>query len=345
MAPPRLLERVPHTPTVALSVVDALARALGLSGEFPPPLGEVRCEAVEALAPAPAPLDPPLRLSTLRSRSGVLLLDGSCARALPGSRSSPLAAGTYRVRVSGELYQDGEFVLAWPPAPGQRRVPLDGNGRPDNVLLLPGPAYPLPDALGQPFQLGPTLLRGTALAPDGTPLGGVGVELLNLQLLQPAGLPPIASWPFLSARSDARGDWALLLPDRRYLDPAPEIPLQGAPPLVKPLTLRLHYPAAAVDLEEPVALGGEHAVRNTALRGCVVGPGGRPLAGVQVTSTAGPAAARSGPDGRWLLVFALDQGDVPNVTVTATAPGGEVTSEPSSVVARSTVVVPNFRFT
>lgn len=346
MATSSPFERFEHTRLVALSLVDALAQALGVSGEFPPPEGAVQCRAVEALAPVPGPLDPSLVLWTRRTRSGVLLLDGSYARDGAPGGPWPLADGTYRVRVRGDLYQEAEFVLAWPPRADQLRVPVDGNGQPLNVSLLPGPAYPMPDEPGRPFQLGPTLLRGTALAASGEPLPDVRVETVGLALLQPAGLPPLAAWPFLSARSDARGSWVLVLPDRRYLDPAPEIPAQGSPPVTKDVTVRVHYdPVRQVDrTERGVVLGSEHAVRNTALRGRAVGKGGRPFGGVRITTSAGPAASQTGPDGAWTLVFDLDQAGVPQVTVTATAPDGTSVSSPAAVVAGATVVVPTFRF-
>jgi hypothetical protein len=344
MATPRTLESFTGGRSVALSVVDALAQAFAVSGEFPPPIGDVTCEAIEALAPAPGPLDPALVLSTLRTRSGVLLLDGWYVRDGAGGGPRPLAAGTYRVRVAAEAYQDAEFVLSWPPAAGDVRVPLGPNGQPGNVLLLPAAAYPVPDTGGQPFQLGPTLIRGTALAPSGDPLPRVLVEALNLPLLAPAGLPPLPAWPFFSARSDDRGGWMLVLPDRRYIDPAPEIPAPGTPPLVKDVTVRVHSPTRDVDRVEAVTLGGEHAVRNTALRGQVAGPGGRPIAGAVITTSLGPAASRTRADGLWFLYLDLDQPDAPGITVTATAPGGAQASSPADVVAGATVVVPAFRF-
>ncbi len=339
------VEQSKHTPYMALSLVDRLAQALRVNGAFPPILGEVWCELLAMTAPAAHTFDPPRQLSAFRNRSGYLMLDGLYADPREPARYWPLGAGSYRVRVRAELYRDAEFPLDWPPAPGQRRIPVPQPGNADSVELLPSSAYPLPDVTLGRLQLGPTILRGSAFAADGTALGGVAVEALNLPLLQPPNLPPLTDWPFLRSVSGAGGDWALLLPGRRYIDNAPEIAPANTLPLKKQITLRLAYPDGAVNTVQDVVLGSEHAVRNTALRGQVLGPGGRALAGVAITTSAGARSSVTRADGLWTLYFDLNQAGIANVSVTATAPG-QAPQTDATVTLRpgSTVFVPTFHF-
>jgi hypothetical protein len=336
-----------HTRLWAISVTDGLARALRVAGEFPPPAGAVACQIPEQLAPLARTFEPPLVLWSFRNHSGFLIVDGTVAHEGDRERRIPLGAGTYRVRVRAAYYQDQEFTLAWPPPEGQTRIPVGPQDAALNIELRPGAAYPLPDVTAGRFQLGPTILRGSLFTPAGEPLPGVLVEIVNLPpFLQPQELPPLtlAEWPFVRATTSARGDWVLVLPGRRYLDNAPEIPGGfNPPPITKRFTLRVHYSAGPVDLPQTVALGTEHSVRNTALRGQVVGPGGRPMAGAQIATSAGPATSVSRGDGVWFLYFALDQLTVNNVTVTVTTPDGATASDSSATLrAGATVVVPTF---
>lgn len=332
-------------PLMALSVVDRLAQALRVGGAFPQPLGEILCEAVAQTAPVARVLDPPRVLSCLRNRSGYLILDGTWRHPDEPGRSYPLGAGTYLVRLRGEMYQDAEFPLAWPPAEGQRRIPVPQPGNPDNVELLPSSAYPMPDLSIGRLQLGPTILRGAAFAADGSPLAGLAVEVINLPLLAPPELPPLADWPFLRARSSASGDWALVLPGRRYIDNAPELPPPASLPVTKQLSVRIGYPGGPVTRLQTVVLGSEHAVSNTALRGQVLGPGGRPLAGVPITTSVDAHASLTRADGSWRLYFDLNQAAVAQLAVTAAPPGRAPKTDTSATLQPGgTVVVPTFHF-
>jgi hypothetical protein len=342
------IQRAAHSRLVALSVVDGLARALRTAGEFPPPVGEITCQIVEQLVPVARTFDPPLLLWTVRNRSGYLALDGTYAHDRDRGPRLPLGNGTYRIRVRGDYYQDTDFMLVWPSPGDQPRVPLNGQ-TPGNVELLPGPAYPLPDVTTGRLQLGPTILRGSLFTSSGDPIAGAVVEAINLPSLQPSDLPPLAisPWPFLKATSSDRGDWAIVLPGRRYIDNTAEVPpANPPPPLRKQITVRVRYPNGTVtDVPNDVELGTEHSVRNTALRGQVVGPGSRPLGGARVETSAGPATSVSRPDGVWFLYFDLNQPSVPNVTVTVTTPDGATASDASGQVRHgATIVVPTFHF-
>lgn len=334
-----------HAPRMALSVIDRLAQALRVGGAFPPPLGDIRCEAVALTAPVARVLDPARVLSAFRNRAGYLILDGTWRNPDDPARLYPLGAGTYLVRLRGEMYQDAEFLLPWPPAEGRRRVPVPRPGNPDSVELLPSSAYPLPDVTIGRLQLGPTIVRGTAFAADGTPLPGLLAEIINLPLLAPPELPSLGDWPFTRARSGAAGDWALVLPGRRHIDNAPEIPAPANPPLRKQLSVRIGYPGGPVTTPQSVLLGSEHSVRNTALRGQALGPGGRPLAGVPITTSVNARTCATRADGGWSLYFDLNQVAVAQVGVTAAPPGRPPkTDQTATLRPGATVIVPTFHF-
>jgi hypothetical protein len=341
----RAIQQTTHAPRMALSVVDRLAQALRVGGAFPPLLGDIRCEAVALTAPVARVLDPARVLSAFRNRSGYLILDGTWRNPDDPARLYPLGAGTYVVRIRGEMYQDAEFLLPWPPAEGLRRIPVPQAGNPGSVELLPSSAYPLPDVTIDRLQLGPTILRGAAFAADGTPLPGLLAEIVNLPLLAPPELPHLGDWPFVRTRTSAAGDWALLLPGRRYIDGAPEIPSRTNLPLKKQLTVRIAYPDGPVTTLQTVLLGSEHSVRNTAMRGQVLGPGGRPLAGVPITTSVDAHSSVTGADGSWRLYFDLNQAAVAQVGVTAAPPGqAPKTDQTASLQPGATVVVPTIHF-
>lgn len=341
----QIFEQRTHAPQMALSMVDRLAQVLRVAGTFPPILGEIFCEVVAVTAPAPRTIDPPRVLSAFRNRSGYFVLDGTYVDPADRTRHWPLGPGTYRIRVRGEFYQDAEFLLEWPPAAGQRRIPVPQPGNADSVELFPSPTYPLPDVTVGRLQLGPTILRGSALAADGTALAGISTEAINLPLLQPPNLPQLSGWPFLRAVSGASGDWALVLPGRRYIDIAAEIPPANELPLKKQISVRVAYPGGAVTTVQDVLLGSEHSVRNTALRGQVLGPGGSPIAGALIETSANARTSITRADGLWTLYFDLNQAGVANISVTATPPGqAPQTNATATLRPGSTVFVPTFHF-
>jgi len=345
MARTQSIEQFTHTPFIALSVVDRFAQALRLRGEFPPPLGEISCEIVEATAPANRTFEPARMLSTFRSRSGYVMVDGTFAQPGERTRRWPLGPGTYRIRVRGTLYQDAEFLLRWPPEAGERRVRLPQANPPDSVYLLPSATYPLPDVSLNRFQLGPTIIRGSAFSDDGTPIEGAVAEVINLPWQPlPTNLPPLVNWSFLRAVSGANGDWALVLPNRRYFDPASEVLPQGSPVLTMNISVRVGYPRGPVTTVQQVILGSEHSVRNTALRGQVTGAGGRPIAGARIETTVSAATSASRHDGSWFLYFDLNQVAVPNISVTATTPDQTSATASATLRPQATVVVPAFHF-
>lgn len=343
-----VFQQVAHPPRIGVSVTDALTRALRIAGEFPALLGGVELRIVGQSLPAARRFEPPRRLQVLRHAGGFLSIDGTWSAAATDA-PLPLAPGTYEVEVRGDYYRTLTFDLVWPPAAGQTRVPLTGGGQPDTLALMPAPHYPLPDGTTSRFQLGPTVIRGAVVAADGTPLAGRRVEALNLPILNPAELPPLGPWPFMATESSASGDWALVLPGRRYIDAAAEmLPVTNppTPPLTRPITIRVTYAAGVfTDVVLPVQYASETSLRGTALRGQVTGPDGRPIAGAVITTDVDGRQSVTRADGAWFLHFDLNQPDVAAATVTATRPDGATASAAGVPVRRfATVVVPTIAF-
>jgi hypothetical protein len=341
---PAVFQQVVHSRLVALSVSDGLARGLHINGEFPPLLGDISCVIARQTAPVVRTFDPPLTLTSFRNASGFVIVDGTYQKQ-GVSHSLPLGFGTYLVLIQGVYYQDAELFIDWPPPDGQPRIPLTP---PRNLELLPSPAYPLPDVTTARFQLGPTILRGTVVSASGDGIDGATVEIVNLPpFLQPQELPPLAlaDWRFSRATTSAKGDWALVLPGRRYLDNAPEIlPGLNPPPVTKAFALRLTNPdGTIVNLQRTIELGREFSLKATALRGQVVGPAGQPIGGAQVATSVSAATSTSRANGVWFLYFDFDQVTVNNVTVTVTTPGGTTASDSTAhLVHEATTVVPTF---
>jgi hypothetical protein len=85
--------------------------------------------------------------------------------------------------------------------------------------------------------------------------------------------------------------------------------------------------------------GKENSLKQTALRGRVVKPGGTALSGVRITTSLAPGESFSGSDGQWFYYFELRQAGGP-VTVTATSPDGLTKDVQTQIVPRATTVVP-----
>ena len=342
-----VFQQATHIRRVGITVTDALVRALRTAGEFPPLLGTIDFRLLGQTAPLARTFDPPRRLHIVRHAGGFFSTDGVWS--LHQTAPLPLAPGTYDVEVRGEYYRPLVFSLVWPPAPNQTRVPLDGLGQPDTLALQPAPQYPLPDGTTSRFQLGPTLIRGTVFDEDGSPLAGRRVEALGLAILNPPELPPLGPWPFLATESSATGDWALVLPGRRYIDAtAEQLPVTNppTPPLTAAITIRVTYSAGVfTDVPLTVQYANETSLRCTALRGQGVAAGGRPIAGAAITTDVDARQCVSRADGVWFLHFDLNQPDVAAATVTATLPDGTTASVAGVPVQRfATVVVPTISF-
>ena len=328
--------RAAHRPSFAVAAVDLLGQALAVRGPLAPPTCPLACAIAAQLAPVARTFTPPLMLELLQSANGSLVFDGRYRVGDGPVREIPLGDGRYAAELRGDHYRPQPFTLDWPPV--ALRTPLDAFGTPVDVPLFPGPAYPFPDVTALPFNLGPTLLRGSVFSADGTPVAGAEVEMLPF----PALNPPAPAWPFIRTTTGASGDWALLLPDRRRFG----IPGETTPQPVQDMTVQVRYPpipgGPVVNVQHvPVTLGRENALANTVLRGAVTRSGGRPLDGIAISTSANALVSRTRTDGRWALHLDPNQADVPNVAVTATAPDGSTaTLNGVAIRSRATVVVP-----
>lgn len=335
--------RATQRPQFAVGAIDVLARTLATQGPFAPPATALDCVILRQTAPSARGFDPPLALVVRQTPNGFLVLDGRYRVGDGPVRDTPLADGSYDAELRGIAFQPRRFVLVWPPA--TLRSPAAPNGAPIDLELLPAAGYPFPDVTGTPFNLGPTLIRGSVFTAAGDPVADATVRVRNLP---PLNLPPLADWPFRVTRTGASGDWALFLPDRRRIGFTNETPAATNPPVPPlapvPMTIRIAYPSngpVVNILDVPITLGRENAVPNTALRGRVAGLGGRPLGGAVITTSVNALASRSRADGSWSLYFDPNQADVPNVSVTATDPAGNAATVLGIAVRqRATVVVP-----
>jgi len=335
--------RATQRPQFAIGAIDLLARAFATQGPLAPPVGALECVILRRTAPAARTFDPPLVLAARQTPTGFLILDGRYRMGDGPVSDLLLGDGTYDAELRGDAFQPRAFVLVWPPP--TLRSPAAADGSPIDIELLPGPAYPFPDVTGSPFNLGPTLIRGTVFTAAGDPVDGAGVRV---QVSPPLTLPSLADWPFQLTSTGASGDWALLLPDRRRIGFTTETPAATTPPSPPlapvPMTIRVEYPSGGPVVTipgVPITLGRENTVPNTALRGQVTGAGGRPLEGAVITTSVNALASRSRPDGSWSLYFDPSQADATNVSVTATPPAGNAVTIPGIAVRhRATVVVP-----
>jgi hypothetical protein len=327
--------RAAHRPTFAVAAADLLAQALAARGPIAPPNCPLSCAVVAQLAPVARDFDPPLMLELRQGTNGSLLLDGRYRVGDGPLGDFPLGDGSYTAELRGDHYRPQPFTLDWPPT--ALRTPLAA-GAPVDVTLFPSTAYPYPDVTALPFNLGPTLLRGSVFRTDGTPEVGAVVTIPAL----PALNPPAPAWPFIQTETDASGDWALLLPDRRRFGIAGETTAQPPQSMTVHVQCLPLVGGRVLDFQNvPVTLGRENAVPNTSLRGQVTRAGGRPLGGVVITTSANALASRTRDDGRWTLYLDPNQVGVINVAVTATAPDGStVTLNGVAIQSRATVVVP-----
>lgn len=325
--------RAAHRPTFALAAVDVLAQALAVRGPIAPPTCALKCVIVGQTTPVARKFDPPLVLETSKRENGSIVFDGRYRVGDGPVRDVPLSNGQYDAELRGEYYRPAEFKLDWPPV--ALRTPLVGSV-PVDLPLLPSAAYPFPDVTALPFNLGPTLLRGSVFTADGTPVEGAVVQIPAL----PAPNPPAPAWPFVSTETGASGDWALLLPDRRRIGFPGETAAQPTQQMIVQVTHPVPGPVVNIT-QVPVTLGRENAVPNTALRGAVTRAGGLPLDGVVITTSDNALTSATRSDGRWALYLDPNHAGAANVSVTATAlDGSTVTLNGVAIIRRATVVVP-----
>jgi hypothetical protein len=294
--------------TLAFDPVDVFAKTRSGPATRPRPLGQIRLRLVaEIAAGVRTDLPEPIELRTVANHEGYVVWFGR-VRAADGSVRIWPSPGRYVVRAEALYYQSAEVTVDVPTP----SLAYD-------LELAPGPAYPFPAGGLVPRAAGPTLLRGTLQAPDGTALEGATVEVT------PQTAPPT---PRVTV--DATGQWVLVFPDTQS---------SGN------VTVRFTLPNGTVtDVPAvPVVAGADSALGATRFRGFVTSKG-IPVAGATVTVAGAAVSVSSRADGAWQYVFPLNQ-VAANVDVQAQLPDGRnLTQQNQPIQPRATVVVPSFRF-
>jgi hypothetical protein len=328
----RILERRMLRAVMAFDLSDGFPALRGHFDELPPggqprfiaqqrPLGPITMRLLRRTAPDPIAYTPPLEMVIERTSAGAALFFGR--HRLPGEtepRRVHLPDGRYTVRIASPFYRTQE-----------REVVVNGDDPPppETVVLLPSWGYPFAevaplridgtdpaDCAARPPGNGPTLLRGTLAAVDGTPLSGAIIATADAADAAPY-------------ETDESGQWVLVFRDTRP---------SGARALTISRPNALDETVAGVC----VVRGRVTSLTQTALRGSVRAAG-VPVTGAVITLNSRPEAVPSGIDGSWTHVFAFSQPEGP-VTVTAQLPSGEQAEQQIHVRPRATVVVPAFRF-
>jgi hypothetical protein len=322
-------ERISHSPVYSMGAIDLFADARTtkpadskLRPVVPPLLGEFRFFVTDRLTPPVAFYDPPFEFISWSNRSGFFLFSGEIrAPDRPGTLA--LSPGRYRWRVESEYYRLVEFDDVWPPTNNYDSA--------KDLKLLPAPNYPFPNLNLKPrreFAL--TLLRGTLLGSAGQP-----VEKVKIELTAPV-LPP-SFVAFKECQTNEQGEWVLAFLEKKQKDDtSPLFDFAGAKIHVSfPGNNGHEYEVGGVSINP----GAENSLRQTALRGRVVKPGGVPVSEAKITTSVGAGESVSRLDGQWFFYFELRQAGGP-VTVTATAPDGRTGNQDVVIEPRKTVVAP-----
>ncbi len=287
---------------VIVDLVDDFALRRGLQGEHPRPIGglsyTIPARVVGGVRTA---IDPPIVPVIIANPSGYALFFGATR---PGPvRRGRLAPGDYILRVESPAYQAAEIALTIPDLPGSAIAPA-------TTSLEPGYAYPFPD--------GTTLLRGQAVATDGSGISGVAVSVQG-QANGPTYL------------TDATGVWALDFP---------------ATTASGPVTVVLQPPTGASStVAANLVAGAEVVLLATALRGLAFEFDGRPATGATVSVSGQAATVAVGPDGSWTYLLPASPPPPATVTLTATAADGRVVTVPNiPITASATKTLASIRF-
>jgi hypothetical protein len=330
-----VIERRTITPTLIFNVEDAFARERLGGGSHPRPFEPLRFLLVARLTPGPREAYMPEKeLAVTRNSSGYHIFFGE-ERLVGGSlRRLELLAGTYLIRVTGQLYQTLQRQVVVPmPNPNDvdpaspdpaRRDPLSGY----SFDLQPAASDPFPSSAQLRPELAagcvedprasrqaPTLLRGSLHDRGGQPVVGARVQVERLSNIY---------------ETTESGDWVLWFSDANPIG------------LV---TVRVDYPdGRRADVTNVcVTRWRATSLYETALRGRVTRRGtGVPGAAIAVSSSAQQSTC--GSDGVWAYYFDFDQ-PTAVVDVTATLPSGERRTAPGVPVrSRATVRVPAIDF-
>lgn len=141
-----------------------------------------------------------------------------------------------------------------------------------------------------------TLVRGSLFGAGGAPVKDVKVELTA------PSLPNANYQAFRSCQTNSQGEWVISFIEKTPADdPANEPNFDNS-------KIKVNLPGpAAYDFPLVINSGKENVVRQTALRGRVVKPGGFGLAGVKITTSVESGEALTRADGQWFFYYKLRQ--------------------------------------
>ncbi len=284
---------------------DRFARERGVRGKHPRPIGAIRYWLVgRIVGSVRTDFEVPYQLLTVRNPSGYDLFFDRVKQ--EGSAASRMAfeEGTYVLKIEAQFYQDREHEIPIPQCEAAHSIDLE-----------PSYQYPFPVATLS-YGGGPTLLRGTVHATDGSGVEGVIIEVSG------------SSNTYLT---DETGQWVLIFAEDQ---PSGDV------------TVTFTWPDGTVEnvANVPIEEGQERALAQAGLRGWVMTEAGVGIPGASVRVGGYPGETVSAHDGSWFYYFGLNQGsDV--VSVTAQLPDGPALTQTNvQVQPRAMVVVPSFRF-
>jgi len=317
-----ITELIRLTDALIFDLEDAFARARGVRGRHPRPLGNVKFLLVAQFVNGVRhDFSPPREMIVKKNPSGYHLCFGLSRTANATGRRGRISAGdeverrvlvegtTYVVRIESDFYQLIEHDdIVWPVIDPHEPYFFD---------LQPGYAYPFPEESRLGGGLGSTLLRGALLAPGGEGIAGarIGVQ---------GGTEEY--------RTDQTGQWVLVFPDDKA---------SGN------LTLEITQPGAPVPFQVPnvlVVQGRETGLPLTVFKGRVVNASGVGIGGATIEIDVLAETARTRSDGSWLYYFPPGQAAV-LVAVTARLPHGRSQTQSNiQVQPRQTTPVAVFHF-
>jgi hypothetical protein len=315
--------------TLVFDLRDGFVSGRGLAGAVVRPLEPVRFLLLRREGAGGPVFDPPLDLHVLRNPSGYhLFFDayrqperprGQTLRPDRSLRRVVLPDGVYRLRIESRFYQPVELTVD---------VPMVDPRRPRRLALQAGHAYPFPGTLPlrlevpqtqpcsrRPRGRGPTLLRGSLHAADGSGVGGAQVDVEGTTD---------------SYRTGASGDWVLLFPETQPSGP---------------VTVRVRPPAGPTTRVPGVCVvqGRETSLVETALRGWVQDNRGMGIPDVTIRVAGRAATSRTGQDGGWFYYFPFNQASAVVRVTAELADGRRSAPVETRVEPRATVVVPTIR--
>jgi hypothetical protein len=312
-------------------VVDPDANPTVTKPRVPPVLGKVAFFITKRISAPAVSYELPLEFLSWSNASGFFLFNGE-TRSSKISGTLRLSPGRYQLKAESEYYQPLKKEIDWPPA----QVHDIAN----DLTLKPAATYPFPDLTLLQGKLGVTLLRGGLFTAAGKPLPGAAITMI----------PPSDSdfakrfALFDSCVTDEKGSWVLCLIDRTKEPVAEPDPFAEFTCVIKVDKSAVADPPPPINPYQftlKVKLGEENILRQTALRGAVVAPGGRPFPAVKITTDIEAGESITGADGQWFFYFKLQpEGGPANVSVTATAQDGRTSSKSTQLKPGAIAIVP-----